>query len=342
MENPLRRFLDFISASTHQRTLGILFLLIIAAAIPLTVYVAQQRQTIRQHAAGLSSAPCSSSPCVFDTRTIIPGTSGTTDTESITAYGNYYNWDFTPGNGSSFTNFTTGTLESVSRYQTICNANPNPNTPCTFDTRTIIPGTSGTTDTESITAYGNYYNWDFTPGNGSSFTNFTTGTLESVSRYYSPPVNTPTPVNGGWSNWSGWSACSATACGTTGTQTQTRTCTNPAPANGGANCSGDASQTQSCSAPVCTYSTADFNHDGHVDCVDYKLWKMAFGSQAGQQASDGSFNSGSFTYNNQSYSSEKFWPDVTNDTGLPNLNDFNVWYNNYENQSNPVSACPSD
>ncbi|MBI4036036.1 prepilin-type N-terminal cleavage/methylation domain-containing protein [Candidatus Daviesbacteria bacterium] len=40
------------------------------------------------------------------------------------------------------------------------------------------------------------------------------------------------PVNGGWSDWS---ACSATACGTSGTQT--RTCSNPSPANEGTDCS---------------------------------------------------------------------------------------------------------
>lgn len=60
----------------------------------------------------------------------------------------------------------------------------------------------------------------------------------------SAPVVTPTPIDGGWS---GWSACSVTACGQTGTQT--RTCTDPAPANGGTTCSG--SPSQSCSTPVC-------------------------------------------------------------------------------------------
>lgn len=52
----------------------------------------------------------------------------------------------------------------------------------------------------------------------------------------------PIPVDGGWSEWS---ECSATCGG----GTQTRTCTNPAPANGGASCEGSSSQecnTQSC------------------------------------------------------------------------------------------------
>ncbi|MDO8664033.1 MAG: hypothetical protein Q7K44_00555 [Candidatus Liptonbacteria bacterium] len=54
----------------------------------------------------------------------------------------------------------------------------------------------------------------------------------------------PSPVSGGWSDWS---ACSVTACSSAGTQT--RSCTNPAPANGGADCSGPSSQ--SCSTPTC-------------------------------------------------------------------------------------------
>lgn len=52
-------------------------------------------------------------------------------------------------------------------------------------------------------------------------------------------------VNGGWS---AWSACSA-ACGD---GTQTRTCTNPAPANGGAACTG--LSTQTCNTGACACS----------------------------------------------------------------------------------------
>jgi len=55
-------------------------------------------------------------------------------------------------------------------------------------------------------------------------------------------VGTAQPINGGWSEWG---TCSATCGG----GTQTRTCTNPTPANGGADCEGVLSQscnTQSC------------------------------------------------------------------------------------------------
>lgn len=58
-----------------------------------------------------------------------------------------------------------------------------------------------------------------------------------------------TPVDGGWSGWSAWGSCSASCGG--GTQTRTRTCTNPAPANGGADCVGSASESQSCNTGSC-------------------------------------------------------------------------------------------
>ena len=56
------------------------------------------------------------------------------------------------------------------------------------------------------------------------------------------PYNCPSPVPGGWSGWSG---CSASCGG----GTQARACNSPAPANGGAGCSGPSSQacnTQGC------------------------------------------------------------------------------------------------
>ncbi|XP_078695106.1 properdin-like [Branchiostoma floridae x Branchiostoma belcheri] len=56
------------------------------------------------------------------------------------------------------------------------------------------------------------------------------------------------PVDGGWTDWSPWSACSVT-CGV-GTETRDRTCTNPAPANGGADCDGLDQDTQDCDTGV--------------------------------------------------------------------------------------------
>lgn len=48
---PKKRFWSFLSSPNSSRTLGILIALIITAAIPLTVFLAQQQQDIRQRAA---------------------------------------------------------------------------------------------------------------------------------------------------------------------------------------------------------------------------------------------------------------------------------------------------
>ncbi|WAR26637.1 HMCN1-like protein [Mya arenaria] len=52
------------------------------------------------------------------------------------------------------------------------------------------------------------------------------------------------PVDGGMSDWNEWSTCSH-SCGN-GTQTRSRTCTNPTPLYGGANCTEDSSEDQLC------------------------------------------------------------------------------------------------
>ena len=56
-------------------------------------------------------------------------------------------------------------------------------------------------------------------------------------------------VDGGFTDFGEWSECSV-SCGE-GTQTRTRTCTEPAPANGGADCVGEAFQTQPCTLNEC-------------------------------------------------------------------------------------------
>jgi hypothetical protein len=60
---------------------------------------------------------------------------------------------------------------------------------------------------------------------------------------------TSCPFDGGWSPYSEWGTCSKTCGG--GTQSRTRTCTNPTPANGGASCVGDAVDSQSCNTQPC-------------------------------------------------------------------------------------------
>ncbi|KAL5268609.1 hypothetical protein ACHWQZ_G002453 [Mnemiopsis leidyi] len=57
------------------------------------------------------------------------------------------------------------------------------------------------------------------------------------------------PVNGGYSDFGDWSECSAECGG--GTQTRSRTCTNPAPANGGLDCEGDSTETRECNTNGC-------------------------------------------------------------------------------------------
>lgn len=61
------------------------------------------------------------------------------------------------------------------------------------------------------------------------------------------------PVDGGWSPWGAWWACNADCGG--GVQLRTRTCTNPAPANGGKACSGDDTDVQACNTQTCPSTT---------------------------------------------------------------------------------------
>jgi hemicentin len=73
------------------------------------------------------------------------------------------------------------------------------------------------------------------------------------------------PINGGWSNWSDWGSCS-TNCGD-GTQSQTRTCTNPAPKNGGAACSGVSSNVRPCNNGSCPINGGWSNWSDWDTCV---------------------------------------------------------------------------
>ena len=57
------------------------------------------------------------------------------------------------------------------------------------------------------------------------------------------------PVDGGWSPWSPWTECSASCDG--GTRERTRECNNPSPKNGGKDCEGDKTETESCNEQPC-------------------------------------------------------------------------------------------
>ncbi|CAH1788104.1 unnamed protein product [Owenia fusiformis] len=60
------------------------------------------------------------------------------------------------------------------------------------------------------------------------------------------PVN-DAPVTGGWGEWGNFSACTATC--EAGISVRTRECNNPTPANGGANCTGNSTETVLCPGP---------------------------------------------------------------------------------------------
>ena len=56
-------------------------------------------------------------------------------------------------------------------------------------------------------------------------------------------------VAGIWTSWSLWGQCSATCGG--GIKERSRSCTDPAPAHGGATCSGEGNEKQNCSTSAC-------------------------------------------------------------------------------------------
>ncbi|XP_053390870.1 coadhesin-like, partial [Mercenaria mercenaria] len=56
-------------------------------------------------------------------------------------------------------------------------------------------------------------------------------------------------VDGNWEQWSTWTSCDVTC--DNGTQVRTRTCTHPAPANGGDDCTGPSAETIQCTRDLC-------------------------------------------------------------------------------------------
>ncbi|MEE6465587.1 hypothetical protein FKM82_006602, partial [Ascaphus truei] len=73
----------------------------------------------------------------------------------------------------------------------------------------------------------------------------------------------PCPVDGGWSCWSSWSKCSATCGG--GHYMRTRSCSNPAPANGGDICLGLHTEEALCNTQSCPESWSNWSDWSQCD-----------------------------------------------------------------------------
>ncbi len=127
-----------------------------------------------------------------------------------------------------------------------------------------IQTTHGGTNPISISEYyGKYYT--------SAGARRATSGMQKASYLFS----TSPSVNGDWTGYGSWSSCSVSCGG--GTQTRSRSCTNPSASYGGTDCSGSTSDSQSCNTGSCGPYTYNTNgtytftppYSGTVDVVIY-------------------------------------------------------------------------
>lgn len=183
MGNLLFRLRYFVATLNRSKTIGIIVIAIILVATPLTVFIAQKQQEIRQRASGPIDVlgPCvnHNTDCKFDSRTFVK--IGNNLWESVTAYGRFWNWD-----GLDRTTVSSAaSLDSIPKYNQPngpCYNNPN----CIFDTRTFV--NVGSQVWESMTAYGKYYNLDSKDGHL-----LNNGILADITRYREICSQTPNP-----------------------------------------------------------------------------------------------------------------------------------------------------
>ena len=69
------------------------------------------------------------------------------------------------------------------------------------------------------------------------------------------------PVDGQWTDWVMWSVCTATCGG--GQRTRQRSCQNPPPIFGGADCVGEATQAEDCNVDPCAGGYMSSNQTGY-------------------------------------------------------------------------------